>query len=81
MKLTQFDPSQVTGLSESEAILRQQREGFNEIPQGAKRGVLYRVRGHAGANVSASGGLRQPVFKLWANCRTHLCSWLSFLWS
>ena len=58
MKLTQFDPSRVTGLSESEAILRQQREGFNEIPQGAKRGVLS----------IAFEVMREPMFLLLVGC-------------
>ena len=58
MKLTQFDPSHVTGLSESEAILRQQREGFNEIPQGAKRGVLS----------IAFEVMREPMFLLLVGC-------------
>ena len=58
MKLTQFDPSHVTGLSESEASLRQQREGFNEIPQGAKRGVLS----------IALEVMREPMFLLLVGC-------------
>lgn len=58
MKLTQFDPSHVTGLSEAEATLRQQREGFNEMPQGAKRGVLS----------IAFEVMREPMFLLLVGC-------------
>jgi len=35
-----FDPAQATGLSEAEATRRQQIEGFNELPQGTRRGVF-----------------------------------------
>lgn len=58
MKLTQFDPSGATGLSEAEAALRLQREGFNEMPQGARRGVLS----------IAFEVMREPMFLLLVGC-------------
>ena len=58
MKQTPFDPSHATGLSEAEASLRQQREGFNEMPQGAKRGVL----------AIAFEVMREPMFLLLVGC-------------
>lgn len=58
MKQTPFDPSHATGLSEAEATLRQQREGFNEMPQGAKRGVL----------AIAFEVMREPMFLLLVGC-------------
>ena len=58
MTLMQFDPSRATGLSEAEATLRQQSEGFNEIPQEAKRGVLS----------IAFEVMREPMFLLLVGC-------------
>ncbi|MDP2848855.1 MAG: cation-transporting P-type ATPase, partial [Humidesulfovibrio sp.] len=53
-----YHPTQTSGLSEAEAIQRQQAEGFNEIPQGSKRGVL----------TIAFEVMREPMFLLLVAC-------------
>ena len=53
-----FDPAQAIGLSEVEAIRRQQAEGFNELPQGTRRGVL----------AIALEVMREPMFLLLVAC-------------
>lgn len=58
MKPIQFDPSHVIGLSEAEVTLRQQSEGFNEMPQAARRGVLS----------IAFEVMREPMFLLLVGC-------------
>ncbi len=54
----QFDSENATGLSEAEALHRQQSEGFNEIPQGAKRGLF----------TIALEVMREPMFLLLVGC-------------
>ena len=53
-----FDPTQATGLSEAEATRRQQTEGFNELPQGTRRGVF----------AIALEVMREPMFLLLVAC-------------
>ncbi|KAF0233926.1 MAG: Ca2+-transporting [Desulfovibrionaceae bacterium] len=58
MKPTRFDPATATGLSDAEAIHRQHNEGFNEIPQAAKRGMFS----------IAIEVMREPMFLLLVGC-------------
>ncbi len=53
-----FDPTQATGLSETEAARRQQAEGFNELPQSASRSVF----------AIALEVMREPMFLLLVAC-------------
>ncbi|PKN06649.1 MAG: ATPase [Deltaproteobacteria bacterium HGW-Deltaproteobacteria-8] len=53
-----FDPADATGLSEAEATRRQQAEGFNEMPQGTRRGVFS----------IALEVMREPMFLLLVAC-------------
>ena len=53
-----FDPAHATGLSEAEATRRQQTEGFNELPQGTRRGVF----------AIALEVMREPMFLLLVAC-------------
>ncbi len=53
-----YDPAHATGLSEAEATRRQQAEGFNELPQGTRRGVF----------AIALEVMREPMFLLLVAC-------------
>ena len=53
-----YDPAQASGLSEAEAARRQQAEGFNEMPQGTRRGVF----------TIALEVMREPMFLLLVAC-------------
>ncbi len=53
-----FDPARATGLSEAEAARRQRAEGFNEMPQGTRRGVP----------AIALEVMREPMFLLLVAC-------------
>jgi len=58
MPIQTFDPADATGLSEAEATRRQQAEGFNEMPQGTRRGVF----------AIALEVMREPMFLLLVAC-------------
>lgn len=58
MEPTPFDPARATGLSEAEAVHRQRIEGFNEMPQGARRGVT---------SITLEV-MREPMFLLLVGC-------------
>ena len=53
-----FDSTRATGLSEPEAARRQQVEGYNELPQGTRRGVF----------TIALEVMREPMFLLLVAC-------------
>ncbi|MDO9633211.1 MAG: cation-transporting P-type ATPase, partial [Humidesulfovibrio sp.] len=53
-----FDPADAPGLTEAEATRRQQAEGFNEMPQGTRRGVF----------AIALEVMREPMFLLLVAC-------------